>query len=214
MTFSLNEVEATAKKAARGAGHSWGMAEEAGRATRWLCAYGFDGCGSLAALLLKEDGAEQGDMAPIALSEEWSAASGTLSALMAGAALSDSAFILAQTEVRMRSVAMPMLLIPFAATAARQLKASVTLEWTSASITTNGTDVSVAAEAHALIAQSVDLVRIHQGGSLRRLVSKQTRILPRTTDWDTLNLLASRTYAPATEESRLLGAGADFSDNN
>ena len=214
MTFSLNEVETTAKKAARGAGHSWGMAEEAGWATRWLCAHGFDGCGTLAALLLKEDGAVLGDMAPIALSDEWSAASGTLSALMAGAALSDSAFILAQGEIRIRSVALPMLLIPFAATAARQLKASVTLEWTGASITTNGTDVNVAVKTHALIAQSVDLVRIYQEGSLLRPISKQTRVLPHASDWDTLNILASRTYAPATEESRLLGAGADFSDNN
>lgn len=214
MTFSLNEVDATAKKAARGAGHSWGMAEEAGRATRWLCAHGFDGCGALAALLLKEDGAVLGNMAPNAVSDEWSAASSTLSALMAGAALSDSAFILAQGELRMRTVVLPMLLIPFAATAARQLKVSVTLEWAGASITTNGTDVSVAAETHALIAQSVDLVRIHQEGSLLRPVSKQTRVSPQASDWDTLNLLARRTYAPATEESRLLGAGAGTSDND
>ncbi len=214
MMFSLNEVGTTAKKAARGAGHSWGMAEEAGRATRWLCAHGLDGCGSLASLLLKEDGAVQGDMAPIALSDEWSAASGMLSALMAGAALSDSVLMLMPREIRMRSVALPMLLIPFAANAARQLKSPVNLEWPGARITTDGMDVSVEAEAHALIAETVELVRIHQGGSLLRPVSKQTCISPLASDWDTLNYFAGRTYAPATEESRLLGAGAGTSDND
>ena len=33
MNLSLNEVDAMAKKAARGAGYSWGLAEEAGKAT-------------------------------------------------------------------------------------------------------------------------------------------------------------------------------------
>ena len=33
MSLSLNEVESTAKKAARGAGYPWGLAEEAAKAT-------------------------------------------------------------------------------------------------------------------------------------------------------------------------------------
>ena len=36
MNVSMNEVESMAKTAARGAGYSWGLAEEAGKATRWL----------------------------------------------------------------------------------------------------------------------------------------------------------------------------------
>ena len=35
MSHSLGEVEALARKAARGGGYSWGMAEEAGFAVRW-----------------------------------------------------------------------------------------------------------------------------------------------------------------------------------
>ena len=31
MNWSLNELDAMARKAARGAGYSWGLAEEAGR---------------------------------------------------------------------------------------------------------------------------------------------------------------------------------------
>ena len=47
MNLSLNEVEATAKKATRGAGYPWGLAEEAGKAVRWLCGAG---CGWLRGL--------------------------------------------------------------------------------------------------------------------------------------------------------------------
>ena len=43
MIVSLNEVQAMATKAASGCGLAWGIAEEAGLATRWLCARGFRG---------------------------------------------------------------------------------------------------------------------------------------------------------------------------
>ena len=51
MSYSLNEMEATAKRAARGAGYSWGLAEEASKATRWLCTQGLDGAAELAHVL-------------------------------------------------------------------------------------------------------------------------------------------------------------------
>ena len=51
MTLSLNEVQAQAFKAARGAGYAWGLAEEAGKATRWLCGHGLDGVALLVELL-------------------------------------------------------------------------------------------------------------------------------------------------------------------
>src|SRR5262249_9130674 len=38
MIVSLNEVETTILKAARGAGMAWGLAEEAAQAARWLAA--------------------------------------------------------------------------------------------------------------------------------------------------------------------------------
>ncbi len=51
MSWSLNEIEGLARKAARGSGLSWGLAEEAGKATRWLCAAGLPGADALAGLL-------------------------------------------------------------------------------------------------------------------------------------------------------------------
>ena len=43
MTFALNEIEAMAKGAARGAGFDWGIAEETGQSVRWLAARGLPG---------------------------------------------------------------------------------------------------------------------------------------------------------------------------
>ncbi|MGR3485095.1 MAG: DUF3726 domain-containing protein [Paracoccaceae bacterium] len=51
MILSLGEVEALSRKAARGAGLPWGLAEEAGRAVRHLHALGLDGASALAACL-------------------------------------------------------------------------------------------------------------------------------------------------------------------
>lgn len=51
MSWSLVEVEALAKKAAKGAGYSWGEAEDAARAVRWLEARGLGGAAALAAHL-------------------------------------------------------------------------------------------------------------------------------------------------------------------
>ncbi|KAB7613881.1 DUF3726 domain-containing protein [Amylibacter sp. SFDW26] len=41
--YSLTEIEAHCRKAARGAGYHWGEADELGKATRWLCAVGING---------------------------------------------------------------------------------------------------------------------------------------------------------------------------
>ena len=58
MKVSLNQIEQTARKAARGAGLAWGLADEVGRAMRWLHTYGLNGAALLAAHL---DGVEGDD---------------------------------------------------------------------------------------------------------------------------------------------------------
>ena len=50
--LSLGEAEALAREAARGAGLPWGLAEEAGRAARALCAADLPGLDALALRLL------------------------------------------------------------------------------------------------------------------------------------------------------------------
>ena len=72
MTLSLNEIESTAKKAARGGGYPWGLAEEAASATRWLHSNDLDGCAALASLLDRVDGQEITSWSPNPCNNVWS----------------------------------------------------------------------------------------------------------------------------------------------
>jgi hypothetical protein len=214
MTFALIEVEATAKKAARGAGYSWGMAEEAAKATRWLCAAGIDGVGVLAQVLTRVDGSELGTMAPGALHGDWRAEAGEMCPLMAGAALSDSAVDWAEDGKRIEMVVAPALLLPFAALAARQLGTAVTVEWNGARAVTDGSAASLAVDKDSVLLETAGQVSIRSGGRLDHPLPQQHRASPAETDWAILAKLAHRTYAPDTEESRLKGAGAGLTDND
>jgi hypothetical protein len=78
MTFSLNEVEAMGKRAARGAGLDWGIAEEAGKAARWLTARGLPGPELLAELLTRNEGKSYEELAPASIDGVWEAKSGWL----------------------------------------------------------------------------------------------------------------------------------------
>jgi hypothetical protein len=69
MTFSLNEVEAMGKRAARGAGLDWGIAEEAGKAARWLTARGLPGPELLAELLTRNEGKSYEELAPASIDD-------------------------------------------------------------------------------------------------------------------------------------------------
>lgn len=209
MSYSLNEIEATAKKAARGAGYSWGMAEEAGKATRWLCIQGQEGCATLAGFLIQMDGQDLSNHKPQALSEEWHANS-MLCPLISGAALSDCAADLLSGDITLRDVAHPALLMPFAGRAAVRLNRVVALECDGARAVTNGVELALdgAFSTHA------KQVKVSLQAEMSAALPRHTRGTPSPTDLATLNKFAHRTYAPATEESRRLGAGAGLSDND
>ncbi|KIC41387.1 hypothetical protein RA27_08925 [Ruegeria sp. ANG-R] len=209
MSFSLNEVEATAKRAARGAGYAWGVAEEAAKATRWLCAQGIDGAAELTRLLEHGFAGSVGAHVPTDLRGEWTGA-GVLCPLMTGALLSDRSDLLQSGSIRIRQLASPLLLMPFAAHAARSRKAIVSVSAGDFLAATDGAQLLMKNQCPA----RVDLIEVALGGCLTAPLARKTRAVPDPSAWKTLNRFAHRTYAPATEESRLLGAGAGLSDND
>lgn len=196
MSLSLNEVAAQARKAARGAGYSWGMAEEAGRAARWLCAQGLDGCGLLLAALRRADTGGPG-ACPLA----------------AGVMLSDGAAALSTASLAYRSVVAPALILPFAAGAAQALDRPVTVAWEGVEAVTDGTALSLAASGDAVLSGATD-VTIRQGGTFAAPRAVCGRATPEPETWVALTALAERTHAPVTDGSRLRGAGAGLSDND
>ncbi|MFY2825336.1 DUF3726 domain-containing protein [Ruegeria sp. MALMAid1280] len=209
MSFSLNEMEATAKRATRGAGYSWGQAEEASKAARWLCAQGMDGAGALARLLTLGLASDLAAHRPRQVDGPWQG-DGDLCPLSAGPLLSDCAHLLKTGPVELQAVVSPALLLPFAANAARVLKSCISIEIDGVRAVTDGDHLA----APDILPITARRVTVSQGVAPDVPRNRHTRAQPTLDDWAVLNRFAHRTYAPATEESRLLGAGAGLSDND
>jgi hypothetical protein len=220
MTPSLNEVEAIGKRAARGAGFDWGLAEEAGKAARWLTARDLPGPEALAALLAEVDGAPCSAGAPAALDGRWTArGGGPLCPLAAGAVLADLGRARAETG-RLRR---PLLLLPALALAARAAGRALAVAWPGlrAVITPDGT-LSLDGAAAAAMTAEAPAVSVAPAAADARGAAGAARPRPArhhgravyAAAWAGLERLAHRTYAPATERSRLAGAGAGLTDND
>ena len=216
MNRSLNEIEAQAKRAARGAGLSWGMAEEAARATRWLASHDLAGPALLAEVLAKNDGLPHSQIAPLSLGDEWRAPAGELCPIAAGTALNDCADRLGDGQtIRMAQVSCPLMLVPFAAWAAIHLDMHVQIQWQNLQIATDGTRIAVTdpdGDINAQIAATVTCQTTQPTSKTATLPNLRGDVPPDI--WAKLDIFAQRTFAPATEASRLLGAGSGLSDND
>lgn len=217
MTWSLNEIESLSKKAARGAGLNWGIAEEAGKATRWLCAAGWPGADLLADLLTRNDGVPHDEVRPQATTGTWEARGGLLCPLVGGAAMSDLADRWAGGETaHLGPTAFPLLLVPYMAWAADRTGARLELEFDGVRIARGRGETAFdiagpgAPSVHSVSTVTLRPVAEISGTPLKRawrgeIGSGATRVL---------QAFAQRTYAPETEQSRLAGAGAGLTDND
>ncbi len=194
MNWSLVEIRTLSMKAARGAGFSWGLAEEAGLAVRWLQARGMPGVQALAQYL------EQCEMSGIDPDK---------CPLQNGAGVSDGA---SPEEGELGNIRTPLLLIPFVAQSLAVPSCRLQCGDQQFTISKDGYLFSGSA-AQSLTAEA-KCGFIHDGK-----VVPPTDRKSRVPDSDavhvsTLAKFAHRTYAPATEESRMAGAGAGLSDND
>lgn len=211
--WSLGEVEALARKAARGAGCSWGLAEEAGRAVRWLAARGLPGPEALVALLAWRDGLDHAAVVPVPGPEGWAGLSGPVCPIVAGAMLCDGLWPGGQGALQLGPVVQPLLLLPFAAWLAQARRQALGLSWGETAVTLapggglarEGPLLAAAPARVRIGAEAMGRAAIAVPGNRARADGAVVAALER---------LAARTYAPATEASRLVGAGAGLSDND
>ncbi len=216
MSHSLNEIEAMSKRAARGAGLSWGLAEEAAKGTRWLSSFGFPGVEMLATLLQLNDRIPEVDVAPVSLRADiWHAPARRMSPLIAGAALSDCAVQLRDRgSITMESVSLPLLAVPFMGGAALRLGQPVAVTWSGVRLATNGRQLCVQGSSEDLQTDQADRLVFTAPAEMTGHREALMRAEPSEDSWQVLADFAHRTFAPATEESRLRGAGAGLSDND
>ena len=214
MIYALNEIEATSRKAARGAGFAWGLAEEIGKSVRALAAYGLPGPDVLLAHLRASDRQAYGNWAPVSVEGTWQAKGGLLCPLIAGITLCDHNVRLTERQgFDLGPTAFPLLLAPFVlrAAAGRPLA----LRWQGVEISCLAGRTTVEGAPEDLRAPRAAWVTCAVGPAPTEGIapSRHGREVPSDV-WHGLGRFAQRTYVPASEASRLAGAGAGTSDND
>ena len=193
--LSLPEIRALCTKAARGAGYSWGLAEEAGMAAQWLEARGWPGAFLVAQLL--ETGEAYGLPAPPDPAQPgWGAEATPLCPLTTGAYLSDTA---RADALDLSVVASPALLAPFLGPTAL-FRAG----WSGAWIAIDAD--ALFGQGDALLAPVAGPVSLTSAGHPGTLHAPGGPAAPRDVH-DSLTRFAGRTYVPESDESRSRGAG-------
>ena len=194
MSWSLVEIRTLSLKAARGAGFSWGIAEEAGFAVRWLQARGKPGVAALAQYL------EQCEKHGLDTSK---------CPLQIGAGVSDGA---SPEDSGLGDIRTPLLLVPFVA----QILAvpSCQLQCGGQRFTISQDNYLFSGTMAQSLAAEAKCEFVY-GGEIVPPCERASRVPESEAEHvATLTKFAHRTYAPATEESRLAGAGAGLSDND
>lgn len=194
LTVSLSEIEAMAKKASRGAGFSWGMAEEAAFATRWLAAHRLPGPETLVSLLRSIPTEEH---CPLTI----------------GVWIADRAQSLVGGEaIAIDSVDAPVMLLPFLAQVARRHDCPVRIDdivVTGEGVTEQGLEkLAVVPQA----AVDISAAKARPSGDARSATAGGYPVAIEV--WEGLDGFAKQTYVPASEASRTAGAGAGLTDND
>ncbi len=214
---SLNEVDGMAAKAARGAGLAWGLAEETGKAARWLAGCGIDWAPSLLTLL-----EHHANLAAPVNRPPGPLHAATpdilLSPLLTGAYLDDLGELAG--DLTLHATAFPLWLVPFAASSASKIEAVVVVGWGRLSITVWPFSGELAGDVKALHAPQANAVTwAHLAAGTvapqpTQTLQRASRSLVRACDWQALAKLGALTYVPSTEGSRSKGAGSGAAVDN
>lgn len=213
MIVSLNEIESLALKAARGAGMSWGLAEEAAVAASWFAARSLPWAETLADLLAQQLHTCQPRIDDDAIAP--SRASSRLCPILTGALLSDLGVSVHPMEIR--DLLAPLWLAPFLGRWTTPDRA-VRLAWGEVSLSIEPNTHSGAISMQMLAAPFASRVEIaFAPGAVtdHPLRERNRNGYPVPDDaWRALQSFEHRTYVPASAQSRLSGAGAGLLDND
>ena len=213
--LTLAETESYLRKAARARGLDWGIAEEAGKAARWLAAFSLPGPETLLEHLQQLSGDRYHQFIPDCAAEPWQAPGGLICPIIGGAAIADrSAQMLEGHCFRLGATAYPLLLAATVGQAARCHRRVFTTAWGDLRISCFENGLSIEGNHDDLMLARAESVTCQLGNL------QQPQQLPSTMAYTIdedifkrIDQLAFQTYAPATDESRA-GAGAGLTDND
>ena len=213
--ITLAETEAYLRKAARACGLDWGIAEEAGKAARWLAAFNLPGPEIMLAHLQQLSGRDYREFIPDCTVDPWQAPGGLLCPVITGAALADrSAQMLDGTAFHLAETAYPLLLAATVGQAARCHRRVFTTSWAGVRVSCFENGLSIDGERDDLQLARAESVtcQLDDLAGPQQLPSTQAYKLDAAV-FKQIDALAFKTYAPATAASRA-GAGAGLTDND
>lgn len=225
--YSLNETASLLRLAAKGAGYSWGHADEVSRAGYWLTSRNFPAPALIANLLRQlqtEDRVdhfmpvmEQGDSAHTTV---FKAVGSYLCPILLGSTISDGVVLINRSDkICCFNVKSPALLLPFIADLSQRLNQTVSVSFDSNKVIVDDTHIRVdnrdvmSLEVAKSIVVALHIENEFVFGKADK-PEQCSRVSVEPAIWQLLEEFAHRTYAPATESSRLLGAGAGTLDND
>jgi hypothetical protein len=232
--LSNNEAASLIKLAARGVGYPWGLGEEAAHAGRWLVERQLPALEHFRSLFAWVDEQEFSQLILQCDDERWRCTREELCPLICGSAILDSAsMLLTVDKVELNNVVCPLLLIPFISEASVVLNKPIQMSWKEEELVFNGTCIEFVSDSSELFnnsdstgsLSSVCISVIRESVESQGAVSDaptcelwpvviHSRVKINRICLESLKQYAHRTYAPATELSRLSGAGAGTSDND
>jgi hypothetical protein len=212
MRVSIGEVQSTVLKATRGSYMSWGMAEEAGRAVAWLETRQLPASEAAAALVEENDSIPMARLSPVDPTASSIKGEGRLCPVLTGAALSDAN---PTSALEILAVAHPLLLVSFVAQIGEGQSKDFRVSWAEVEIVCGVNGLTVKGERSALLKKHASAVKIkYSSDKASAIEERQLRAEVNDNAWELLERYAHRTYVPASEASRLAGAGAGLTDND
>lgn len=223
MLCSQNEIQTLAAKAARGAGLPWGVADEAGRAARWLEARGLAGLSALDHALERLSAPDWRRSFPLPEGVTWRGKSGEIDGLLAGMTLADAAHrplpFAAGGALLLVRVRWPLLAVPFLAGVSRvsgaRLAVSLGPQTPAIEIGPQSAGRSCRALEGMAFAETVRIEAGRDGATPPDLPYLDGGIAVDSGVYARLDRRAARTYVPESAESQVRGAGdGDLNDTD
>ena len=216
--LSGNEIDASVKKAARGVGLKWGMAEEAGKSARWLAEHDILDMHALVSVLAKHDAETDWALQSAVSCLDTVGTARVICPLVLGSWITDLGSDV-NTLISSRSfrVMAPSLLVPFLSRLSRIHGLYLALEWPKCRVFCVDGSVAVEGVKQALLTSEpvgIAILSAKATAGSWPTEPKSGVTLTGEHDWIKICELGHRTYVPTSAVSRQLGAGAGTGTND
>ncbi|MFK7966490.1 MAG: DUF3726 domain-containing protein [Burkholderiaceae bacterium] len=233
--YSLGETESLVTRAGRGAGLSWGQAQDAGKAVVRLAVQGLPAADWFAALLPSIEATPYADRCPASVLEQggvgikrlWEASGSWLCPVAVGCSLADVVLLLGNQSnrsiIEVKAIRWPMLVAGFVLPVLARANCQVRLQFGQADVLVGHTGVFCEKVLVALSVSQVDeLVVTVEPDAPSDAHPRNQSVYPSTPSrceldpgsYQRLQAFALNATVPSTASSSMTGAGADQIDDN